>query len=93
MVVNESTGEVLDDRYELVDVELYIKLGMTAKEARCFARFLDDECPAGFGSGRLASLIVKTLERAERSKLNAQTQARSMIAKFTDGYNKLPFRD
>jgi hypothetical protein len=93
MVVDRNTGETFDDRYELVDVELYIQLGMTPKEARCFARFLDDECPAGFGSGRLASLITKRLERAERLKLNAQTQARAMISKFQEGYMKLPFRD
>lgn len=76
---------------ELVDVEVYIYLGMTCKEARAFARFLDDEMPSGYGSGHLASLIMAKLNKTEQRRVDAATQANEMIAKFREG--RLWFKD
>ena len=67
---------------ELVDVEIYIAMGMTCKEAREFARFLDDKAPAGYHSGRIAGMIRGIVDKRDRQRKLACERAKSMVGAF-----------
>lgn len=70
---------------ELVDVTIYVDLGMTWPQAREFAMFLDDKAPCGFHSGKLAKMILDLMKHRLYARELERVKSLAMMAEIRAG--------